>query len=250
MAVPGDAVHETPGTTPGFLVADVSRSDLDVRVRVACHARLPRNPRGAGTTGCRQPEGAPPIPPREGRRSVRTGWRPVRKATSRDDDSARPPSSDRARTRPWWSMTALKPVGDAWTTSRPSAMAWSRAAAISWVGTWLVRYDEVLVGYDEQPGPGPGGDPSTCGVEDLVGHQRPDGARRCVQHAVAVAGDGVEGDAREVGQVGEEAPVGDVLAEGHAVDLLEAGHQPARRRRRPRSRCGSAVADTVSVTPT
>jgi len=52
----------------------------------------------------------------------------------------------RASTSPWLSITALNPVGAACTRSRPSDTAWMRAAAISWVGTWPVRYDEVLVG--------------------------------------------------------------------------------------------------------
>ena len=143
--------------------------------------------------------------------------------------TARTPRSVRARTRPRWSITALKPVGAAWTTSRPSAMAWSRAAAISWVGTWLVRYDEVLVGSTRSCAPARVVIQPRSRVEDLVGHERPEGAGRGVQDAVAVPGDGVERDAREVGEVLEEPPVRDVLAEGHAVDLLEARHQRARR---------------------
>ena len=38
------------------------------------------------------------------------------------------------------------PVGAAWSRSRPCWTAWTSLAAISWVGTWAVAYDDVLVG--------------------------------------------------------------------------------------------------------
>ena len=96
-------------------------------------------------------------------------------------------------------------------------------------------------GVDEQLGAGAASATSPRrGVEDLVGHERPERSHRGVQHAVAMARDGVERDAREVGEVLEEPPVGDVLAEGHTVDLLVARHQLARRARRRRSRCESS----------
>ncbi len=66
----------------------------------------------------------------------------------------------------------------------------------------------------------------------------------------AVTGDGVERDGREIGQVGEEGPVGDVLAEGDPVDLLEACHHVRRPGAKATISLRKLVADTVSVTPT
>lgn len=37
-------------------------------------------------------------------------------------------------------------MGDTWTNHRPVSQARSRSAATSSVGTWLLRYDAVLVG--------------------------------------------------------------------------------------------------------
>ena len=63
------------------------------------------------------------------------------------------------------------------------------------------------------------------GVEDLVGDHGPERRGRRVEEAGPGPGHGVEGHGGEVAQVGEEAPVGHVLAEGDPVDLLEPGHQ-------------------------
>ena len=78
----------------------------------------------------------------------------------------------------------------------------------------------------------------------------PSGPAGVCEEAGPGAGDGVEGHGREVGQVGEEAPVGHVLAEGDPVDLLVAGHQRCRPGPKATTSLRKAVADTVSVTPT
>ena len=78
-------------------------------------------------------------------------------------------------------------------------------------------------GDDQQLGAVPHRGAPAVGVEDLVRDHRPEGGGRGGQQPGPGAGHRVEGHGREVAQVGEEAPVGHVLAEGDPVDLLEAG---------------------------
>ena len=78
----------------------------------------------------------------------------------------------------------------------------------------------------------------------------PRGPAGVVQQPGPGAGHGVEGNGRQVGELGEERPVRDVLAERNPVDLLVAGRPARRRARRPPPRCGMPWPRRVSVTPT
>ena len=104
-------------------------------------------------------------------------------------------------------------------------------------------------GHDQQLGAGPHRFVAAAGVEDLEGDQEPEGPGRRAQQAGAVAGDGVDGDAREVGEVREEGAERHVLAEGHPVHLLEHADDVAAR---PPGHdlVAEVVADAGSVTPT
>src|SRR5581483_6186558 len=81
-------------------------------------------------------------------------------------------------------------------------------------------------GHEHHLGAVLGGDPGPVGEEDLVGDGDAQLPGRGVQHAGAVAGDGVTRHGAQVGEVLHQAPEGDVLAVGHPVDLVVAGDDP------------------------
>ena len=60
-----------------------------------------------------------------------------------------------------------------------------------------------------------------AGVEDLERHEEPERAGRRAHETRAVAGDGVDRHARQIGEVREERAERHVLTEGHPVHLLE-----------------------------
>jgi hypothetical protein len=95
---------------------------------------------------------------------------------------------------------------------------------------YLARRVGRGVGRDEQ-GLATGEDSRTspAGEERLEGDEHSEAPRWRGDLAAAVTGHGVEGDRGQVGEVGEERPVGHVLAKRYEVHLLEHGRGAPRR---------------------